>query len=196
MAKLRLFRWLTLDRATYFAQLATVGTLLATVVFSYFSWREAVEGRRVAQATKQQEQRFFVSQNAPEVELLEPRVAQMRGGAWVFYTFKNVGGSALRSPCVIIHDGLFYRGKKVQTSSCEGNNSYKDATIERDRTFMFYTPEALLGLHPDSFIVFHPGDPEQECKSPRSDLLLMDVSFYDVVGTKHAGPYEILVCGK
>jgi hypothetical protein len=61
---------------------------------------------------------------------------------------------------------------------------------------MFYTPEALLGFHPDHFIVFHPGDPEEECKSPRSDLLLIDVNFEDVAGSRHGSPFEVLVCGK
>ena len=191
-------KWTPMEKVTYLAQLAAPLTLLATVIFSYLSWREAVEARHVASAANDQQQRFFISQNPPQIDLVSASAAEAGGKTWVFLTFKNIGGSEARSPCATIHGDLKLGGRSVEPTSCGGGggNPYENRTVARNGTYLFYTPQSFLSVVPERFTVWRPGDPDPECKSKHSDVLLIDVNYYDLTGTKRSNYDQLMVCGK
>lgn len=84
--------WTTLEKATYVAQLATLGVLLATVIFSFLTWSEARE-------TRQEQAAFFMSEKMPELEVAAVRIEQ---GVFIA-TLHNRGESIAKDVRVDLH---------------------------------------------------------------------------------------------
>ncbi|NQU33860.1 MAG: hypothetical protein HQ521_11535 [Bacteroidetes bacterium] len=105
--------WSSIDKVTYIAQLLVPFTLLITVIFSYFGWREA-KLSRIAQNT------YFSAQHSPNL-VADVRFTRPELPTWVL-TLTNNGDSTALNVCVYIRE-MF------------GNHVYRDTCEDDERIF-------------------------------------------------------------
>jgi hypothetical protein len=196
--------WSTRQRVEYVAQFAvpisllvTVISLLVTVVFSYLSWIEARKSLELTNAGLRQQQALFIAQNPPDFDITGVHVRDSTVGPLLFFSLKNTGDSALRSPCVVITrvDKPNYVPEPV-SSNCDRKDSYANATLRKGEGVTYDIPvNGYLRFRPQQWKILKPEDAAPfRCASKKGDSLLLQLKFKDVAGQEYSKMRQVILC--
>lgn len=151
-------KWSTLDRVTYFAQLAVVATLFATSYLSYATWQEAKEARRIQQA-------MFSAQNGPTIQIAHVSVQEnFKGRRTLVLTFSNAGGSVSLGTCATVS----IPGGPTLHDYC-ANTSSLVKSLRPSQSFFYSLPldgetARILGFTPTSAAIRIVGEEVVDCR--------------------------------
>ena len=188
--------WSALEKIGYVAQitapltlLVTVLSLLATVSFSFYSWRESA---RAAELQKE----LFVAQNSPDISLEAVAVSQPTTDPLIVLTLKNVGESVAHSLCVFV----FVPPRTKISHSCDKGSPFEHAFLPKAQEFEYpiivrgeLVP--VLGFAPTSGKVLRLADTDRSCPDNNIGLVTVAETFNDALGGEHARLFALLLCG-
>ena len=112
-----------LDKATFIAQVSAPLALLATVVFSWLSYKEM---RETAQIQKD----IFAAQNAPNIKLSRISLSDAENGREIFLNVKNNGGSIAFNVCTVSYLGGQISDKVISNTCLTTSNRIADTGSE------------------------------------------------------------------
>jgi len=183
-------RWSALDKATYLAQLLAPISLIIGSIFSYLSWREA-------HAAQEVQQRLFIAENGPNIEIDTINLTPSDGGKVVALTMKNVGGSNSHGLCFQFYADYV---KPIDSSPCDDKDPFSNILIRPGSTTTYLMPVwvlrrgGALDFDPTTVNVQAPGKAIEPCAGP-SAVVLVTYSYTDVLGHDQGGIEQFRLCG-
>ncbi|MES2043677.1 MAG: hypothetical protein V4475_07355 [Pseudomonadota bacterium] len=185
-------KWSTLNRVTYLAQLAVVVTLFVTSYFSYATWREAKEARRIQQA-------MFSAQNGPLIQIQRASVQEsFQGRRTLMITFANFGGSVSFDNCATIK----ISGGRILHDYCENESSHVKS-LRPTQSFFYSLPLEhdnikAIGFVPATAATRKLGEEIAQCSviggGPKLRMLEVAMKFHDVLGQEMVENAEVAIC--